>query len=409
MTSHPSTLPRRGAAARLWGETWRLLLSTSLGLLLFLLVWFSDDAVMASMSPTRFAVLVLLDVALGVVALVLLPLRHRAPVALTTVAAVLASVSSLGAVAAALMLVSLATRRRPVEIGVVGGVSVAAAVASEQVVLRTADDVPLWMSLALVLVVTAALVLTGLYVGGRRELLRSLRERARLAEAEQESRLAQAREHERTAIAREMHDVLAHRLSLIALHAGALEYRAGLDPAAATATAGVVRDAARSALIELREVLGVLREPTGVDGAEADARVAPPQPTLADLDDLLLDAREGGTDVVLEIDDAVRVALADVSPTTGRHAFRILQECLTNARRHASGRPVSVAVSGRPGRELLLVVENPLTHRAVASSEPTRGHGLVGVAERARLAGGSAVVVHDEARHRVEVRLPWPA
>ena len=209
-----------------------------------------------------------------------------------------------------------------------------------------------------------------------------------------------------------MHDVLAHRLSLIALHAGALEYRAGLDPAATSATAGVVRDAARSALTELREVLGMLREPTGVDGAEADVRVAPPQPTLADLDDLLLDAREG----------PARTSSCRDSTTPSASPWPTCRRPRWPPRLpHPAGvpdqRPEARARSPRLGRRVGAPRARAAAPRSRTRSptgpRPRRSRpadtASSGLAERARLAGGSAVVVHDEARHRVEARLPWPA
>ncbi len=99
--------------------------------------------------------------------------------------------------------------------------------------------------------------------GDRRQLLLSLRERALRAEAEQELHEEQARVAERTRIAREMHDVLAHRISLLALHAGGLEVRPDLPPAQVQETAALLRTTARQALEELRSVIGVLRENEG--------------------------------------------------------------------------------------------------------------------------------------------------
>ena len=110
----------------------------------------------------------------------------------------------------------------------------------------------------------------GLFVRARRALVRSLRDQAERAEDE-------ARAAERRRIAREMHDVLAHRLSLLSVHAGALEFRPDAPPEEVAEAAGVIRDSARAALDELRGVIGVLRE----DGGESFTE--PPQPTIADL------------------------------------------------------------------------------------------------------------------------------
>ncbi|OUD86450.1 Histidine kinase [Clavibacter michiganensis subsp. michiganensis] len=175
---------------------------------------------------------------------------------------------------------SLAIRRRLKEIAAAAAVWIAAVgtweVAGLSYLPVTPEELPL--TAALILVVLGLLILLGLYLGGRRELLASLRERARLAEEEQALRSAQAADRERTRIAREMHDVLAHRLSLVALHAGALEYRDDLDAAEVRATAGVVRDNARTALPELRGVLGVLRDPSGAPATLPRNRRSPTSP-----------------------------------------------------------------------------------------------------------------------------------
>jgi len=414
---------RSGAAARLWSETWRWVVAAVVGLLLFVLVWFSDDAVADALGEPRFTLLVLLDLVLGSAALVLVPFRRHAPLLVALVAVALCGASALGIGAAVLATVSVATRRRPVEIGLVSVVFVGASVLGDRIVTQASAATPLWQLVAVSALVVALLVAVGLYVGGRRELLRSLRERARLAEEEQSLRLAQARDHERTRIAREMHDVLAHRLSLVALHAGALEYREGLGEAETRATAGVIRDNARAALTELREVLGVLRDGArGGDGLDADpdadsdvaaaasAAAVPPQPTLAGLDGLLDEARAAGSPVTPRVDDDTRRGLEALPTSTSRHAFRVVQECLTNARRHAPGQPVTVGLSGRPGRELRVRVENPTTSAAGGADGlrvPGRGHGLTGLEERARLAGGSLTVEHADGRFTVEARLPW--
>jgi len=434
----PAEGDRPGVAARLWSETWRWVVAAVIGLLLFVLVWFSDDAVPEALGEPRFTMLVLLDLVLGLAALVLVPFRRHAPLVVALVVVTICGASALGIGAAVLATVSLATRRRPVEIGLVSVVFVGASVLGDRIVTQATAATPLWQVVAVSVLVVALLVAVGLYVGGRRELLRSLRERARLAEEEQSLRLAQARDHERTRIAREMHDVLAHRLSLVALHAGALEYREGLGEAETRATAGVIRDAARAALTELREVLGVLRDGdgdgdrdgagegageggvggAGRDGAAADPAAVPPQPTLAGLDGLLGEARAAGSVVTLRVDDDTRRGLEALPTSTSRHAFRVVQECLTNARRHAPGQPVTVGLSGRPGRELRVRVENPTPSAATTTATaavtdagglgvPGRGHGLTGLEERARLAGGSLTVEHADGRHAVEARLPW--
>ncbi len=174
----------------------------------------------------------------------------------------------------------------------------------------------------------------GLFVRARRELVRSLRELADRAGDE-------ARAAERRRIAREMHDVLAHRLSLLSVHAGALEFRPDAPAEEVAEAAGVIRENARAALDELRGVIGVLRE----DGGES--LTEPPQPTLADLAALVEESRAAGMRVTASIE------LGDAAPpaAVGRTAYRIVQEGLTNARKHAPGAAVTLTVDA-PDRGL---------------------------------------------------------
>ncbi|MWJ35519.1 two-component sensor histidine kinase [Clavibacter michiganensis subsp. michiganensis] len=360
----------------------------------------------AGATGIRIELLLLLDAAAGLLGIAILPLRRFAPLAVAAVLGVIAAVSSIGLFASGIALVSLAIRRRPKEIAAAAAVWIAAVgtweVAGLSYLPVTPEELPL--TAALILVVLGLLILLGLYLGGRRELLASLRERARLAEEEQALRSAQAADRERTRIAREMHDVLAHRLSLVALHAGALEYRDDLDAAEVRATAGVVRDNARTALTELRGVLGVLRDPSGAPAT------LPPQPTLADLPALLDEARALGVEVHADVDPGTRDDLPRLPATTSRHAYRAIQECLTNARRHAPGAPVEVSLDGRPGGRLRIVVRNPAP--PPAASEPpasTRGHGLAGIAERAHAVDGALDVSRRDGQHIVEAVLPWTA
>ena len=360
----------------------------------------------------RATLLLFLDLGAGLVAIGLLPLRRQAPVGIAVTIAALGGISSSGVVAALIAVASVSARRRPREIAAVAGTLLVVTLVWEGAGSTTVpvrqDEWPLLAGAILLLV--ALPVVVGLYVGGRRELLASLRERARLADEEQALRAAQAADHERTRIAREMHDVLAHRLSLVALHAGALEYRDDLDPAEVRRTAGVVRDNARAALTELREVLGVLRDPSGAPAA------APPQPTLADLPALVEEARALGVAVRVDHAGRTRDDLPRLAVTTSRHAYRIVQECLTNARRHAPGAPVDVVVDGRAGGELRIRVANPLALPGPAAlgdddHEPVApaGHGLAGIAERARAVDGTLDVARRDGVHTVEAVLPWPA
>jgi signal transduction histidine kinase len=194
-----------------------------------------------------------------------------------------------------------------------------------------------------------------------------------------------------------MHDVLAHRISLLAVHAGALEVRRDATEAERGA-AGVIRQCAHDALEDLREVIGMLREPD-------DEK---PQPTIDDLTTLVEQSREAGARVDLDVPDD----LSAVPTALGRHAYRIVQESLTNARKHAPGEPVSVSVSGAAGDGLTITAANALSRGALshgpAGRLPGAGAGLVGLAERTHLAGGR--IAHGPTatgEFRVEAWLPW--
>jgi signal transduction histidine kinase len=242
----------------------------------------------------------------------------------------------------------------------------------------------------------------GLYVRSRRALIASLEERAVRAAEE-------ARRQAREEIAREMHDVLAHRLSLLSVHAGALEFNPGASAADVQRTAGVIRGCAHQALQDLREVIGVLRVPdTGGDGDGDGDR---PQPTLADVERLAAEARAAGTDVDYRRETGSSEGAPRTPPAvTGRTAYRIVQEGLTNARKHAPGAAVTVAVSGSPGEGLTVTVTNPLPHGPEApdvTGIPGAGQGLIGLGERTELAGGRLEHGPRDGSFVLHARLPW--
>ncbi|WP_254715344.1 sensor histidine kinase [Actinomadura sp. NAK00032] len=239
------------------------------------------------------------------------------------------------------------------------------------------------------------LVTTGMLVRSQRQLIASLKERAGSAETEQRLRVEEARLLERERIAREMHDVLAHRISLLAVHAGALEYRPDA-PADQREAAGVIRRSAYEAMEDLREVIGVLRDDTA--GAESDR----PQPTLADVAGLVRESRRAGARVVLE--DGV-LDPGSVPDRVGRHAYRIVQEGLTNARKHAPGADVRVVLAA--GGDLDIEIVNGLPPWPPAAALPGAGAGLVGLGERVALLGGT--LEHGrtgDGRFRLRARLP---
>jgi signal transduction histidine kinase len=216
----------------------------------------------------------------------------------------------------------------------------------------------------------------GTYMATRNALLASLRDRAERAETERHLREEQARAAERTRIAREMHDVLAHKVSLIALYAGALELRADGDARLQQGTA-LIRVTAREALQELRTVLGVLR-------AEPDGRFTTEEPgePFADLSALVQASNQAGQPV--ELDDQA----GPLPPATARVVYRIVQEGLTNAHKHATNAATTVSIGRDDDGSVTVMVRNG-AGAGTAVDLPGSGSGLVGLAERIRLVGGT--------------------
>ncbi|MEU7135652.1 histidine kinase [Streptomyces sp. NPDC046261] len=331
--------------------------------------------------PHTSAPLFLADQIVGALAITALWTRRRWPVGL---ALVLTAVSALSPPSSGAMLVAVFTVavHRPFKVTAwVGGLALVSTLVSAAV--RPDRD----LSFTASAVIGTLMVLTpigwGMFVRSRRQLLLSLRERALRAEEEAGLRAERAQRQARERIAREMHDVLAHRLSLLCVHAGALEFRADASPVEVARAAGVIRSSAHQALQELREVIGVLRAPTGADAGDPGR----PQPTLAALEELVEESRQAGTAVAFEqrVADPVSVPAA-----AGRTVYRIVQEGLTNARKHAPGCEVTVVVEGSPERGLTVEVSNPASVAAPdgAPAVPGSGQGLIGLAERAALAGG---------------------
>ena len=247
-----------------------------------------------------------------------------------------------------------------------------------------------------VLIVLVALVLPavlGLWVRARAELLVALRERAERAESEQRTLAREAVLEERARITREMHDVVGHRVSLMVLQAGAVDMAAE-DPTRVRQLAGQLQDAGRRSLEELRQLIGLLTD------SEQEAPLGP-QPGLSDVDELVEDARRAGLDVDLTRTGTPR----ELDPTVGRTAYRVVQEGLTNAGKHAPGSPVTVTLEVRDGELAVTVLNRRATRPPTAL--PSSGLGLIGLRERVRTVGGT---LRAESRldggFRVEAVLP---
>jgi signal transduction histidine kinase len=338
------------------------------------------------------------DLVGGLVASLALWWRRRWPVGVALFIAAFNVYSASSSIAGAIALFTVAVHRRAAVAVALALLTVA--ITPAYLALHPEDDVPYWVSVAIGVLASFGVVAWGMFVRARRQLVLSLRERAERAEAEQHLRVDQARQHERARIAREMHDVLAHRISLLSLHAGALEFRPDAPPDEVARAAGVIRASAHDALEDLRTVIGVLRE-----GASEEPE--PPQPTLADLPALIGESRAAGMHVRY---DARLADTAAVPAATGRSAYRIVQEGLTNARKHAHGAAVEVSVDGAEGAGLTIEVRNRLPVGVAAAAIPGAGTGIVGLAERASLAGGR--LEHGRTASgdwRLWAWLPWPA
>ncbi|MFT4299091.1 MAG: histidine kinase [Aeromicrobium sp.] len=340
-----------------------------------------------------------LDLAVGMTTLILVVWRRRWPTSVAFVTNLLTAVSYTAGGPATLALFSLATRRRWRAIIPAGVVAVVAGVFSLRSSPLYAPGDLLVVAPVLIAIISIT-VAWGMYTGSRRELLATLRERAETAEAEQSARVAQARIGERTRIAREMHDVLAHRISTVTMHAGALAYRQDLPADQVRETAALIHANAHQALVELREVLGLLRDDP------RDAAPDRPQPDAAAIAGLIEEARASG----LRVSGDIAVNTSLVPPSVGRTAYRVVQEGLTNVRKHATHTAASVELRGMPGEELVVTVRNKMPLGRPGSDLPTSGLGLIGLRERVELAGGRLTrEVTADRNFVLAVWLPWPA
>jgi signal transduction histidine kinase len=353
--------------ARIWPGLRTRGIVLEVGLALLSTVAISAGGATGDRGPVSVAVF---SVLVAVVFVLTLVLRRRAPFIPFLLSAVLSLLSP--AINGALTVLGYAVGRYDDR----WRARIAAAVAGVLVVARPWDGGPAgeqvsrWLGGAVLVLLPGAV---GIYVRTRAQLLAALRERAERAEAEQELLARDAVLTERTRIAREMHDAVGHRVSLMVLQAGAIEM-AATDPDRVEQLAGQVQTAGRQALDELRQMVGVLRE-----GESEDAPLAP-QPGLDALSRLVDESRQAGMRVEL-----TGPPVGDhLDPAASRAAYRIVQEALTNAGKHAPGAEVCVTVEQRPGELVVRIVNG-----AGGTSEAVSGgFGLVGLAERVRTLGG---------------------
>ncbi|MEU4194495.1 histidine kinase [Kribbella sp. NPDC026611] len=346
------------------------------GLLLY------SDGEKDPISPSLLAV----DFYAGTALCLALWFRRRWPVQLALISAVINTFSDMAGGASLLLILTVAVYRplrTTLLIFVVNAVSLLI-----YIDVRDKADGP-----AAILVAAVSLYVAvagwGLYIRSRRQLLQTLRDRADRAETVARLEAEQAQLRAREEIAREMHDVLGHRLSLLSVYAGALAYWPDASTDQVAEAAEVIRARAHEALQDLREVIGVLRAPVG----------ELPQPAFADLPALIEGSRDAGIPVDLVLD-----APGPLPEHVGRTAYRIVQEGLTNAVKHAPGEQVTISVSGAPGNGLSVEVRNPAPNRRRGD-----GQGLKGLAERAALVEGR--LEHGrtaEGDFRLFAWLPWP-
>ncbi|TDD95128.1 sensor histidine kinase [Actinomadura rubrisoli] len=353
---------------------------------------------------------------LGALACLALCRRRRYPLGLALLLVPLLAVSAAATGAAVVAVLTVAVHREWPVAALVTGLHLLVVVPSG-LIFPPPGSTGGQNAAALVLIFVAPLG-WGIAVRARRRLAAAARLEAERRRREHALQVADARRAERARIAREMHDVLAHRVSLLAMHAGALAYRTAqaetgqgppLDAAEVREAVEVIRGNARLALDELGDVLAVLGpgEPGAEDPSRAGGLVpSRPQPRMAEITGLIDEARAAGQRIAFEGGDVLE-APAPPRPQIQRTAYRTVQEGLTNARKHAPGAPVTVRFAGRPGDGLEVVVTSAMTDPAAAIL-PGTGRGLTGLAERVALDGGTLEHGPRGGAFRLAARLPWP-
>ena len=351
-------------------------------------------------------------VAFGVSAMVIV--RHRYPVALTVVATTFALAFPADAFAALVGLSCVvATRPRRPAIMATAAVSVATVVAVLRDFARPAEfqlftsqspgiatqPLPWWFYAILATTALTFAVGAGLYRRTSVRLGHVQEQSTRSAQTTAELRSELTRQEERDLIAREVHDTLAHRLSLVSLHSGALEMAAREHPEL-QAFAHEVQSNAHRSLEDLRGLIGVLRDPAS---RRADGSGVPATVTLEDLSELLTASRTAGSQMVATV--MINDSAAASAPLT-HAAYRVVQEALTNIHKHAPNAPIDVDLTASAAAGVRILVSNPVVPGA-GPVVPGAGAGIAGIHERARLLGGRSWIGPHEGRFIVDVWLPW--
>jgi signal transduction histidine kinase len=344
-----------------------------------------------------------LAIALGVVAAAVLVLRHRAPEMTLAISGGLVLVlfavdhaaGSIAVIAPAAALYTLALTRGRSHV-VIAVMAAAIAVVVADIFLAGHNGYSLTLQTAAHIALIAIPVLAAEAARNHRSYVRLLLGRVELAERTREEEAQRRAEQERLRIARDLHDVVAHTLTTINVQAGVAAHLLEGNPSHAKAALTTIETASHEALDELRTILGVLRDP-----GDGNAPLDPP-PDLAALDGLIEQARRTGSEVSFEIAGGQPERISDAVQLA---AFRIVQESLTNARRHAPGAAARVDLTYRDDR-LQLAIENDIGDGPNGAADPN-GVGILGMRERAAAVGGTLDARRDRESFRVVAQLPY--
>src|SRR6266536_2517215 len=344
-----------------------------------------------------------LALTLTLAAAAVLVLRRRAPTATLAVSgglvlalfAVDHAAGSIAVIAPAAALYTLALTRGRIHL-VAAVVAAAAAVVVADLFLAGHHGHALTLQTAAHVALIAVPVLAAEALRNRRSYVQILLERLELAERSREEEAQRRAEQERLRIARDLHDVVAHTLTTINVQAGVAAHLLDRNPSQGRIALATIETASHEALEELRAILGVLREP-----GDADAPLQP-VPDLSAVSTLFEQARNTGLDVTFEVNgerpqrvpDAVQLA-----------AFRILQESLTNVRRHAPGATARVNLAYRDDRLSVAIENDAIQSHNVNGGAP--GVGILGMRERATGLGGTLQTHLSGERFRVVAELPY--
>jgi signal transduction histidine kinase len=343
-----------------------------------------------------------LALALGVAAGAVLVLRRRAPTATFAISGALvlalfavdSTAGAIAVIAPAVALYTLALSRGRIQLALAVAAAAGAVVLAE--LFLAGGHGPTLIQTAAHVSLVAIPVLAAEALRNRRAYIRVLLERLEQAEREREEEVERRAQQERLRIARDLHDVVAHTLTTINVQAGVAAHLLDRDPGPARDALASIEAESHEALEELRAILGMLRE-------QGNGQAAPlePAPDLTSLDALIDQARGTGLDVSFQVEGEQP---AEVPGAVQLAAFRIVQESLTNVRRHAPGAATQVTLAYRSDR-LRLAIENDVRQSGNGVGSP--GIGILGMQERSTALGGTLEAERSGERFRVVADLPY--